>query len=314
MFETLNDRGLKASQTDILKNYLFDEAGDRLKEAHPRWMSLEAKIEAHNAELLLDYVRHFWIANHGPTRAADLAESVKKQVQGERAAMETIFSLDDYATSYVALLQALDHPSLAPLGDEARTEIYTVATLLKIEQIRPLLLAVVRKFDIEEARRAFPKFVCWSVRFLVAGGGGGGVLDRHYGETAHAVMEGKITRTKQLSEEMQAFIPGDTKFRDAFARTSVSVSKLARYYLRCLEREREGLKPAHAVEFEAPQTRVGLEHVMPENAAKSWGLNQEVVNAYCYRLGNLCILPIRFAPKKPQWLGGPNSRHRDLRA
>lgn len=32
MFETLNDRGLRASQTDILKNFLFGKAQDRLAE------------------------------------------------------------------------------------------------------------------------------------------------------------------------------------------------------------------------------------------------------------------------------------------
>lgn len=30
IFETLNDRGLKASQADILKNYFFSRAGERL--------------------------------------------------------------------------------------------------------------------------------------------------------------------------------------------------------------------------------------------------------------------------------------------
>ena len=30
MFETLNDRGLRTSQADLVKNYLFGESGDRL--------------------------------------------------------------------------------------------------------------------------------------------------------------------------------------------------------------------------------------------------------------------------------------------
>ena len=33
MFETLNDLGLKTSQSDLVKNYLFGEAGDKLSEA-----------------------------------------------------------------------------------------------------------------------------------------------------------------------------------------------------------------------------------------------------------------------------------------
>ncbi|RNJ49140.1 DUF262 domain-containing protein [Methylocystis hirsuta] len=45
MFETLNDRGLKASQADILKNYLFSRAsGARLREAQSLWSSMSGTI------------------------------------------------------------------------------------------------------------------------------------------------------------------------------------------------------------------------------------------------------------------------------
>jgi len=44
MFETLNDRGLRASQTDILKNFLFGRAQDRLPEVQIKWSSVVATI------------------------------------------------------------------------------------------------------------------------------------------------------------------------------------------------------------------------------------------------------------------------------
>src|SRR5258708_32480376 len=59
MFETLNDRGLRASQTDILKNFLFGKAQDRLKEIQTKWSSIVATIETVGAEdLLLTYFLH----------------------------------------------------------------------------------------------------------------------------------------------------------------------------------------------------------------------------------------------------------------
>src|SRR5690606_19680735 len=45
MFETLNDRGLKASQADILKNYLFSKAGSRLNEAVTLWATIASEVE-----------------------------------------------------------------------------------------------------------------------------------------------------------------------------------------------------------------------------------------------------------------------------
>ena len=45
IFETLNDRGLKASQADILKNYLYGRSGGRLQEAIAFWNNIAAGIE-----------------------------------------------------------------------------------------------------------------------------------------------------------------------------------------------------------------------------------------------------------------------------
>ena len=70
MFETLNDRGLRASQTDILKNSLFGKAQDRLNEIQMKWSSMVAMIETVGDEdLLLTYLRHHWTFTHGYGRA-----------------------------------------------------------------------------------------------------------------------------------------------------------------------------------------------------------------------------------------------------
>jgi uncharacterized protein with ParB-like and HNH nuclease domain len=59
MFETLNDRGLRASQADLLKNYLFSKT-NKLEEATSRWSSIAGAIESiGNDDLLVTYIRHF---------------------------------------------------------------------------------------------------------------------------------------------------------------------------------------------------------------------------------------------------------------
>ena len=68
MFETLNDRGLKTSQTDLLKNYLFAQADDRIVEAQERWSSMSGTLEAigdDDDEMTITYLRHFAIAAYG---------------------------------------------------------------------------------------------------------------------------------------------------------------------------------------------------------------------------------------------------------
>jgi uncharacterized protein with ParB-like and HNH nuclease domain len=46
MFETLNDRGLRTSQSDLVKNYVFGQCGERLPEAQQKWASMKALLES----------------------------------------------------------------------------------------------------------------------------------------------------------------------------------------------------------------------------------------------------------------------------
>ena len=77
MFETLNARGLQASQVDIIKNFLFGKAPEAIGKIQPRWMSMLTTIESHgNDELLLTFIRQYWISQHGPTTENDLVDRV----------------------------------------------------------------------------------------------------------------------------------------------------------------------------------------------------------------------------------------------
>ena len=40
IFETLNDRGLELATSDLLKNYIFSLAGDRLGEVQKHWIGM----------------------------------------------------------------------------------------------------------------------------------------------------------------------------------------------------------------------------------------------------------------------------------
>src|SRR5579864_1507664 len=290
MFETLNDRGLKASQIDILKNYLFSEAKGKKKEIQPRWSAMVSKIEDYDDDLLLDYVRHFWISKKGHTKASDLADGFKKNITGEKQAADIVAELENTASDYVALLQALDHPGLAALGADTRAAIYTITGLFGIEQIRPLMLAVLKNFSTTEARLAYVKFVSWSVRYLVVGGAGGGTLEKNYGELAFAVTGGSFQTAKQLADKMNGVVPNDIEFQRAFETNTVSKSVLARYYLRSMEKITNGEDHPYLGEFERAESKINLEHIMPETASQAWGVPQELVDANYKRLGILCLL------------------------
>jgi len=54
------------------------------------------------------------------------------------------------------------------------------------------MLAVLKRFSVEEALKAFRLMLSWSVRFLVVGSGGGGTIERNYGVLSQQVSSGKM--------------------------------------------------------------------------------------------------------------------------
>jgi hypothetical protein len=165
-----------------------------------------------------------------------------------------------------------------------------ISNVLGIEQIRPLLLAVIRHFEPIEVKEAFRLFVSWSVRFLVAGGGGGGVLDRHYGLRAKEVTDGVIRDSRQLSRAMAGVVRSDDVFQAAFQTHSVSKSTLARYYLRAVELTRSEAVAPSLGGVDDP-AEYNLEHVMPQRPSPEWNIDEAIVRNYYKRLGNMALLP-----------------------
>ena len=295
MFETLNDRGLRASQTDILKNFLFSEAGDRSQEAEPRWNAMSAVIEAHAAtgkedELTLDFIRHFWIARNGPTLERDLAESMKKATAGRMQAITLLDSMQNGASDYIALLAPLGHPRWTGYPRSVPRYVDTITNMLGIEQLRPLLLALMNRFDAGELKKALRLLLSCSVRFLIAGGAGGGTLNELYGQLAKRVTSGEVQSAATVRQAVLKRVPTDQRFQDAFTSHPVSKDHLARYYLASLNYRREGVAEPEIAYIDNPDVRLNLEHVMPKNPSAEWNLKPDTVREFHKRLGNLTLM------------------------
>src|SRR5581483_2855866 len=73
MFETLNDRGLRTSQADLVKNYLFGEAGGRLLESNVKCGTMNGTLNVLGIdEITLTYLRHTSITLFGNTREQEV--------------------------------------------------------------------------------------------------------------------------------------------------------------------------------------------------------------------------------------------------
>ena len=292
LFETLNDRGLRASQADILKNYLFGKAQDRLSEVSPKWAAMAAVLESVDTDdLVLTYLRHYWISYNGPTIEKELAQSIREKIIGRQQAVDMSIALAGDAINYAALFSPLEHTGWPHYDKQTRAYIYIMSRILQIQQIRPLLIAVIRHFPPTEAKSAFKLFLSWSVRFLIAGGGGGGVLDQHYGLRAKEIAEGVVTTVAQLADRMKGIVRTDSEFRDGLQRARVSKKHLARYYLRALELfEVDKSNHPELGGILEDTTVFNLEHVLPLSPNNKWALTDDIVQTYSKRLGNMTLL------------------------
>lgn len=304
MFETLNDRGLKVSQSDILKNYFFSRAGERSGEAQNMWSKLVSIIETIGGDereekefddeedidkhdLLVTYIRHLWVTEHGPTKARLLADKIKGEVNNEPKSLSFLNDAATGASDYASLWNS-QSPKWSKYKSTTRQNIETIAKHLRVEQIRPLLFAVARHFKHDEADKAFKLFVSWSVRFLIFGGRGG-MLDTQYSLRAMEVGTKVITTADQLAKKMASYVPTDAEFVEAFTNARVSRTHLARYYLRALEKTAKGLPQPEYVANE-DVADITLEHILPLNPGRDWQIADEAAQAAQKLLGNMVLI------------------------
>ena len=289
MFETLNDRGLKISQADLLKNHLLSYSGDRIREAQQKWAQMVGVLESLGQDdITVTYLHHLLITKYGPTKEREVFDKVKQVVNSQNRSVEFLDELAEGANDYAALFNS-DHKKWNEYGTTTKKNISTINRDLRVEQIRPLMFAVSRHFSVKEARLAFRMFVYWSVRFLIVGGRGG-LLDRNYALRAQEIGTVKVKTAKQLAETMADVIPSDAMFEAAFAEARVSHVYLARYYLRALELKKKNNPKPEFVPSDEEQS-INLEHILPENPQNSWpGIDPEMAGAFYKRVGNMVIL------------------------
>ncbi len=288
MFETLNDRGLRTSQSDLVKNYLFAKAEDRIAEAQQKWASMNGALETLEKDepVTLTYLRHLVIALYGHTREREVFERVKEKVASRQQAVEFLDTLADCAADYVALSNP-QHAKWNEYHPNIREYIRTLEPLQLIP-MRPLMLAVARRFSKPEVEKAFRQFLFWSVRFLIAGGWRTGATEEALAKAAKEVSDCHIDTAKKLTTQLSDVLPTDSIFENRFATASVSKNTLARYYLRALELKATGnLEPEW---IPNDNVIINLEHVLPENPGVGWTIDKGIVSAYYKRIGNMVLL------------------------
>jgi hypothetical protein len=289
MFETLNDRGLKTSQADLVKNYLFGQAEDRLPEVQQKWARMKSALESlEEDDITVTFLRQAMIAIRGHLRESEVYDKVQERVKGPQSAVQFLTQLETMALIYVAIFNP-EHERWNPYPDTIRRAIQAL-NLLKIKGVRPLMLAVASQFQPKEAGEAFRMFISWSVRFIITSNTSRGSIDEVLGEVANLVFNGEITTAPGIRKKVGDTIPLDEEFHKAFEIATVSKAQFARYYLRSLEMAAKDEATPWFIPNDDKQV-INLEHILPQAPEHNWPeFSEEETKIYARRIGNMALL------------------------
>ena len=288
MFETLNDRGLRTSQADLIKNYLFGRSGERISEVQGRWAYMRGALESLDDDITIDFLRHALIAIRGHVRESQVYDVVQDNVKSEAAAVTFSSILENLANVYVATFNP-EHERWNGYPDSARRGI-EVFNLLNIRPFRPLILAIAARMSGKEAAQSLEHLVSLGVRLLIASTTRSGSVEIPLANAASSVFGGQIDTAAKLRDALGAITPTDQEFREACEAARISNARLARYYLRSMEM---AAKKEAEPWFMPVNDRaiINLEHVLPRKPEGNWPqFREEDVEFHSAKLGNLALM------------------------
>jgi hypothetical protein len=293
IFETLNDRGADLTIADLLKNFLFSQSGPRLDEVRDNWVNTlsNLNIERVGNQRFTDFARHLLNSKLGPTRERDVYQRIKGLVTDPASAVSFSQELKDSSRIYFAMLSA-DSDYWADYAASVSSAA-DVLVELNLEQYRPMMLAALTEFSVEEVNKFVPALVSWVIRGLAGGTLGAGGAEAAFSEAARDIRAGKVITTNAILTDTRVgnLVPGDTTFAQSFNVWRVTRGSLARYIMRALELQQRGETEPELIVNEDVDL-VNLEHILPKSAkAEDWpAFSPDDHRSYVHRLGNMCLL------------------------
>ena len=283
VFETLNDRGIGLSTSDLLRNFLLRTVPrSKREEVVSAWGSI---LETAGESSSKDFLRHFWVSQRGDVKSRRLYREIKDTILAENINPLTFSrQLSRGSHIYQDLVHARD-------DDEDVQRLLGDIKQLNARMLYPALLS--GKMIVLDGNSAdepeltgFFEFVSALLTIFV----------RHsvVGKRDASELEGVVysvavdlRKNKRFDEAVATLrkaSPSSQQFQDDFAKVAFKLNGRARYILRELEHAK---RKTQEVAVEIP-SRIHVEHIYPKTPlqGREFPNHEDVV----YRLGNLTLL------------------------
>lgn len=286
IFETLNNRGLRLSPSDLLLNYLMrvSTAEERTK-IRDCWTAM---VEMMGVRDVHSFLRHLWICRVGDIKNEDLFTSIQRNIEsGQLNGLEFAEVCQLECELYCDLCDA----DSEALGDAAQ-HIKNLVGGLGCKAALPLLLAVYYCFplSLEDAVRWILIYV---VRHSILAGQERSKMEALLFDLAHRVWTKsddaafKTGHRAILKQALREAAPSDQVIGQSLETIELT-SEEARYVVRKIADHLQ----SSTGEVGSQIKKTNIEHIFPKNPSVEWE-NAESLRPYLWHIGNLTLLSKR---------------------
>ncbi len=298
LFETLNERGMRLNQADLVRNVLLESA-DRLgreafDSAYESWQTAIDEIDAQEILTPPELIQYSFSSRIESVKAESLFDVISTQLRGQHIApVDLAESLSIDATLWNQLLQG--NQSYWPaVAQESLSFVTTVSGIWKKHCV-PLLLRIADRFDAEGTAAKLAKAL-WALECYLFREGticktSINELESVLGQASRIL--GDDNNPEGAFVELLKQNSPDAPFVESF-KTASAKGKLAFYIAWRMEKyvlsgggfDIGALSPARQ------SYQQHLEHVMPRKPGADWGgiQDREDFDIYLHRLGNHLVL------------------------
>lgn len=281
LFETLNDRGLDLTLSDMLKNYIFSKAGKRIEEVKHKWSEIMTFV---GQKYLKTFIRHEWMSRYGHTREKELFKKIKTQIKSNPLAIDYISNLREAAIVYDAIRNP-EHDIWEKHSPRCRKLLEEII-LLGTVQCYPLILSTyfAKQKDLETILNWI---VNLTVRYSIICSKGTGNLETTYAK-ASAYTRKKDVKLKDIKNILLNIWPTDEEFKISFVQKTLSTPSIIKYLLSKIE--------IHISEDDSTipnPDSLTVEHILPKKPDKDWPPNMRkdaFLKEWVNRIGNITLL------------------------
>lgn len=282
IFETLNARGKDLEIADLLKNYVFSQAGENIKKVQGNWKAIVDKLSGLD---LTKYIRYYWNARYTLIREKDLYREMSATIRTPKKSADLVNDLKHYAGYYH---DAIDPENCDEYEDECIIHYLSSLKILKATSYIPILLSMEMKdssFNDNDKAHVLQAIVVYIFRNATIAGRTTNTTEKFFSGIANDIYEENLKTAEEIATAIKAEMISDEEFYNSFCTFKPKTKQYVRYILLTIHEYHDKNR-----EINRNFNNVNIEHIMPNTLSKAWKIDKNIHEKYLWRLGNLALL------------------------